>query len=168
MLMFSTVGNNIIINYSCGLAFQLLGDYFHAIPRFLWSLVTVVICAVLSVAGKDRLSDIISNFVSLLGYWSTCFVAVLLIEDVWFRARGRCYDLRAWNQRDKLPPGIAAVLAAIVGYLAGAVPGISQKWFVGPIAKKIGGGDVGDYLSGAIAAICYFVFRRVERRKFKR
>lgn len=50
--------------------------------------------------------------------------------------------------------------------------GMAQKWFTGPIGKKIGlpgyGGDVGFPLAFAFSAISYAGLRFVEKRKFGR
>ena len=127
MLTFSVIGNNIAINYSSGLSMQLLGHYFHAVPRFIWSFLVALVVTVLAIAGKSHLSTIVSNFVSLLGYWTVSFTLVLLIEDKWFR-RHEGYNLSAWDQPQLLPWGAAAVVALLAGYLAGGVTGMSQTW----------------------------------------
>jgi NCS1 nucleoside transporter family len=171
ILTFSVLGNNIAINYSSGLSLQLLGHYFHAVPRFIWSFLVALVVAVLAIAGKDHLSTIVSNFVSLLGYWTVSFTLILLIEDQWFRKRtGEGYNLEAWDQPSKLPIGAAAVLALLSGYLAGGVTGMSQTWYIGPIARYFGayGGDVGIYLSGVITIIVYTPARWYERKRFGR
>ena len=164
--MFSVLGNNIANAYSSGLSLQLLGHYFHAVPRFLWSLLWVIVVAVLAIAGQEHLSTIVSNFVSLLGYWTVSFTLILLIEDQWFRRR-EGYNLLVWDQPSKLPVGAAAVIALLAGYLAGGVTGMSQSWYTGPIAAKFGGdgGDVGVYMSGAITLAVYPVLRAFERSK---
>ena len=169
MLTFSVLGNNIANTYSSGLSLQLLGHHFHAVPRFIWSFVVSLVIAVLAIAGKDHLSTIVDNFVSLLGYWSISFTLILLIEDQWFRRR-EGYNLSAWDQPEKLPLGVAAVLALLTGYLAGGVTGMSQTWYTGPIAAKFGGagGDVGIYLSGVFTAVTYPVLRSVEKRMMGR
>jgi len=99
----------------------LLDNYFHAVPclikSFLVALV-VAILAILATSGKDHLSIIASNFVSLLGYWTINFTLILLIEDQWFR-RHEGYNLSAWDQPSNLPIGAAAVLALLARYLAG-------------------------------------------------
>ena len=130
LLTFSVLGNNIAVNYSSGLSMQLLGHYFHAIPRFIWSFVNAVVIAVLAIAGRENLSNIVNNFVSLLGYWTVSFTLILLIEDQWFR-RHSGYDLLAWDQPRLLPVGAAAVIALLCGYLAGGVTGMSQTWYIG-------------------------------------
>jgi len=128
MLMFSVLGNNIAINYSCGLSMQLLGHYFHAVPRFIWSFLVALVVAILAIAGKDHLMTIVSNFVSLLGYWTVSFTLILLIEDKWFR-RYESYKLSSWDQPSELPWGLAAVLSLLSGYLAGGVTGMAQTWY---------------------------------------
>jgi NCS1 nucleoside transporter family len=155
MLTFSVLGNNIAILYSCGLSFQLLGNYFHAVPRLTWSLILATIVAVCSIIGKNSLSQIVSNFVSLLGYWSISFTLILLIEDKYFR-KTEGYSLEGWDQPSALPWGLAAVVSLLAGYLAGGVTGMAQVWYVGPIAAYNGpyGGDVGVFLSGAITTVC--------------
>ncbi|CAG8957632.1 hypothetical protein HYFRA_00010499 [Hymenoscyphus fraxineus] len=165
LLVFTVIGNNVAVNYSSGLSIQLLGHYFHAIPRFIWSFLNALVIAVLAIAGRESLSLIVSNFVSLLGYWTISFTLVLLIEDQWFR-RHIGYDLEIWDLPEKLPWGVAAVFALLVGYLAGGVPGMSQVWYVGPIAAKFGGfgGDVGIYLSGVLTLLVYPPARYLEMR----
>ena len=166
LLMFSVMGNNIAINYSSGLSLQLLGHYFHAVPRFIWSFLVALVVAVLAIAGKDHLSTIVSNFVSLLGYWTVSFTLILLIEDKVFR-RHEGYNLSAWDQPSKLPWGAAAVTALLIGYLAGGVTGMSQTWYIGPIALKFGahGGDVGIYLSGVFTIVTYPFLRILEKKQ---
>jgi purine-cytosine permease-like protein len=163
LLTFSVLGNNVAINYSSGLSMQLLGHYFHAVPRLFWSLIFVIVVAVLAIAGQEHLSLIVSNFVSLLGYWTVSFTLILLIEDRWFR-RVMGYDLTVWDKPSKLPWGVAAVLALLAGYLAGGLPGMAQTWYTGPIAKHFGGegGDVGIYLSAVITLVVYPIARQIE------
>ena len=169
ILTFSVLGNNVAINYSSGLSMQLLGHYFHAIPRLFWSLIFVIVVAVLAIAGQEHLSTIVSDFVSLLGYWTVSFTLILLIEDQIFR-RGPPpnggYNLTVWDKPSRLPLGAAAVLGLLSGYLAGGVPGMSQTWYIGPIAKKFGsyGGDVGIYMSFAITLVVYPIARYFERK----
>lgn len=164
MFTFSVLGNNIAVNYSSGLSMQLLGHYFHAVPRFIWSFINALVIVILAIAGGNHLSTIVSNFVSLLGYWTISFTIILLIEDQYFRRR-EGYNLNVWDVPSKLPLGVAAVMALLVGYLAGGVTGMSQSWYTGPIAKKIDGGDVGIYLSFAFTLLVYPPLRFLERKK---
>jgi purine-cytosine permease-like protein len=81
------------------------------------------------------------------------------------------YQPALYDQPSKLPPGIAAVFAFCCG-IAGMVTGMSQVWFVGPIALHAGeapfGGDVGFELGFAFAFTAYAVARHFELKYFGR
>lgn len=66
---------------------------------------------------------------------------------------------------------MAALLAFCFGVM-GAVLGMAQVWFIGPIGSHIGlpghGGDVGFPLAFAFSAISYAVLRSVEKNAFHR
>ena len=83
----------------------------------------------------------------------------------------RKYDISIYNSPNLLPLGAAAVLAFCFGVF-GAVMGMAQVWFIGPIGKKIGdpsyGGDVGFELAFAFAALSYLGLRTFEKRSFGR
>lgn len=165
LLSLSALGNGIGICYSAGLSLQTLGPAFQAVPRFVWSLLFIIVVAVISIAGQEHLSSIVLSFVSVVGYWSVAFFAVLFLEDQVVRKRAG-YDLDAWNQSGKLPLGIAATLALLTGYLTGGLPGMAQTWYIGPIAAKFGvyGGDVGIWMCVTIAAVVYLPLRFLEKR----
>lgn len=89
-----TFAADIAINYSSGLSLQLLGHYFHAIPRFIWSFLVALVVAILAIVGKDHLSTIVSNFVSLLGYWVS--VTMLSSSSTWSEdGAGREHETRS-------------------------------------------------------------------------
>jgi purine-cytosine permease-like protein len=81
------------------------------------------------------------------------------------------YDPSTYDQPSKLPPSFAAVFAFCCG-IVGMVMGMSQVWFVGPIALHAGmapfGGDVGFELGFAFAFVSYAVARHFERSHFGR
>lgn len=81
------------------------------------------------------------------------------------------YNPALYDQPSKLPPGIAAIFAFCCG-IAGMVVGMSQVWFVGPVALKAGeapyGGDVGFELGFLFAFVSYAVARRFELKFFGR
>jgi purine-cytosine permease-like protein len=56
--------------------------------------------------------------------------------------------------------------------IMGAVLGMAQVWFIGPIGKLIGdptyGGDVGFELAFGFAFVSYCCFRPVEKKYFQR
>jgi len=81
------------------------------------------------------------------------------------------YRPEFYDHPKSLPPGIAAVLAFCCG-IVGMVTGMSQVWYVGPIALHAGeapyGGDVGFELGFVFAAVGYFILRKIELRIFHR
>ena len=124
---------------------QALGRPFAVVPRFFWTFLAFVIYAVAGVAGREHFSTILSNFLSILSYWTAFFIVVVAEEHFIFRRRGGPlggYNLDDYDSIYKLPVGLAGILAACCG-VAGAVVGMAEVWYVGPIGKKIGafGGD---------------------------
>jgi purine-cytosine permease-like protein len=83
----------------------------------------------------------------------------------------RGYNPELYDNPKALPPGIAAITAFCFG-IAGMVTGMSQVWFVGPIAIHAGaapfGGDVGFELGFAFAFVSYFFLRKIELKYFGR
>ena len=136
------IANVIAPTYSSGIDFQILGRTFQRIPRFVWNTVGVIIYTVCALAGRDHLSEIFTNFLALMGYWVAIWIAITIEEQVIFR-RKTGYDWMVWNEQGKLPVGIAALIAFLVGW-AGAILCMAQVWYIGPLARLVGdnGADV--------------------------
>lgn len=101
---------------------------------------------------------------SILSYWTAFFIVIIAEEHFIFRRKGGLvsgYDLEAYediSRSDKLisqtsfglircfrlPLGAAGIFAGCCG-VAGAVVGMAQVWYIGPIGGKLGpfGGDLG-------------------------
>lgn len=86
-------------------------------------------------------------------FWHRCtpFGTVVLAEHFIFRGR-LSYDVLAWDTPSLLPPGIAAIISWACG-LTAALMGADQTWLVGPIAKAIGGADIGWELVSRIISL---------------
>lgn len=136
------IANVIAPTYSAGIDFQILGNGFERIPRFVWNTVGIVIYTVCALAGRDHLSQVFTNFLALMGYWIAIWIAIMVEEQIIFR-RKTGYDWTAWNEQERLPIGIAALAAFLVGW-AGAILCMAQVYYIGPIAKLVGdsGADV--------------------------
>ena len=136
------IANVIAPTYSSGIDFQILSLAFQRIPRFVWNTAGVIIYTVCALAGRDHLSEIFTNFLALMGYWVAIWIAITIEEQVIFR-RNTGYDWSAWNDEAKLPIGLAAFIAFLVGW-AGAILCMAQVWYIGPIARLVGenGADV--------------------------
>lgn len=121
------MANVTAIYYSSSLSIQLWGKHFLAVPRFVWNTLLAAISLGLAWGGRDSLADIITDFLSLLGYWTICFGLILAIEHFWFRPRIGGYDLEGWQDQDRMPWGIAGCISLALGFGLSFV-GMDQTW----------------------------------------
>jgi purine-cytosine permease-like protein len=115
------------IIYSSALSVQLWGNHFMAVPRSIWTTVLAAICLVLAWGGRNILETVLSNFLSMLGYWVVGFVGCMVIEHYYFRPRNDGYDVDAWQDPKKMPPGLAGVVTMLTGYGMSFI-GMVQTW----------------------------------------
>lgn len=164
------IANSVPGTYSAALGCQVLGRYGKAVPRYMWVCVLVVIELTCALAGRDNLFVIFQNFLALMGYWVEIFVCIVLEEHFLFRRHffRLGFDWTGWENKKVLPVGIAALIAFLLGWM-GAILGMYQVWYVGPIAKLIGDGcDVGLWIGCAITLIAFPPLRYLEVKKFGR
>jgi NCS1 nucleoside transporter family len=154
------IANTIPPIYSAGIDFQLLGSLTQKLPRYFWNTVGVIIALVCALAGRTSLSEIFTNFLALMGYWVAIWLAITFEEHLFFRGRKygdgetRGWDWTACDTPSKLPIGLAALVAFLVGW-AGAIICMAQYWYIGPLAKLVGefGADVSSNTSFAVCFI---------------
>lgn len=79
----------------------------------------------------------------------------------------RGYNIADYDEPKKLPPSFAALGAFCFG-IFGAVVGMAQIWFTGPVGKAVGGGDVGFELAFAFSFLSYLPMRYFEKKHFGR
>ncbi|ORY29635.1 permease for cytosine/purines, uracil, thiamine, allantoin-domain-containing protein [Naematelia encephala] len=175
LLVLSVVANNIVNVYSMGLSISVVSAWLAAVPRLVWPLVITAIYLPLSIVGANHFADTLEDFLSVLGYWLAIFVAVVLEEHFIFR-KGKFENYNAaeaWNRKELLPHGFAAVVAFCFG-VAGAVLGMAQVWYIGPVGAAVGGsadpygGDIGFELSFAFTAVTFPPLRYLELKYFHR
>ena len=111
----TTVGNVVADYYSSSLSLQLWGKYFMAIPRFVWNTLLAAISLGLAWGGRNSLQDIISDFLSLLGYWTICFGVITFIEHFFIRPRIGGYNLEGWQDPKCVPLGLAGSFCLALG-----------------------------------------------------
>ena len=167
VLALSIVANNCPNIYSLALSLQVLARITQAVPRFIWTFLgTIAYCAI-AIPGYSHFESVLENFMLLIGYWLAIYEGVSITDHVLFKRGFSGYDVSIYNKPGELPPGVAAICAFLFGVL-GAVMGMAQVWFIGPIGKRIGnpefGGDVGFELAFAFSAVAYVVFRTIEKR----
>lgn len=169
VLALSIVANNCPNIYSVSLSLQVLARGTQRIPRPVWPAVATAVYVAISVPGYSRFEEVLENFMLLIGYWLAIYEGVALTEHFVFR-RTAGYVVEDFATPGKLPPGYSAICAFLIGVI-GAVLGMAQSWYVGPIGRLCGdefGGDVGFELAFGFSAVAYLVLRSVERAWFKR
>lgn len=120
--VFALLANNAPGAYSMSMNCQMLGDFFHKIPRPIFVTLSTAIYCACAMGGRNQLYDVFKSFLPLIGYWVMMFFCIFLMEDLLFRRR-RGYDWSSWNTPQRLPMGIAAGLAFAIGWV-GAVIGM--------------------------------------------
>lgn len=168
LMYMSLVSNNIINTYSIALSSQMWGSVATKIPRYILVIVTAVIAFVLALAGRNVLAPILNNFLPMIGYWAMLYFVIVLEENLIFHRHNLpglndSYNWAEWNNPKKLPTGIAALAAFLAG-IVGAVMGMCQVYYVGPIARHFGeyGADLGMWFGGLFSLVTYPVFRFIE------
>ena len=150
--------------YVAALSIQTLGRYAKIVPRWTWCIFIMVIQLVCSVAGRNSLFTIFNNFLPIMAYW-VCPWFVIVVEEhiIFHKLRDVPFDWTVWDDRRRLPYGAAATVSWLAGW-AGAIIGMAQVWYTGPVALRIGGygGDVGGWLSIAFAGLIYPLLRWTE------
>ncbi|WVQ86056.1 hypothetical protein IAT38_008224 [Cryptococcus sp. DSM 104549] len=175
LLVLSVVANNTVNVYSMGLSVSVISKWLAAVPRLVWPCVITAIYIPLAIVGAEHFASSLENFLNVLGYWLAIYVTVVLEEHIIFR--GANYDnyeaADCWNRSDRLPYGVGAVAAGLCG-VAGAVLGMAQVWWIGPVGKAVGGtadpfgGDVGWLLALGFTAVIYPITRTLERKWIRR
>lgn len=162
LLGLSIIGNTVPSIYSFGLSMPAILPALRHLPRFIFPLVAIAIVIPLAIVGATAFYNVLTNFTNVLAYWSALFVATILVDHVVVRrADFSTYDPKLWNQWSKLPIGLAAIGSSVLT-LGVLVPSISQTWFTGPIAAKMG--DLGFELGFVCCAVLYAPLRILERK----
>ncbi|ATY67141.1 cytosine allantoin [Cordyceps militaris] len=162
VMSLGVIANSVPGTYSSSLGCQTLGRYGKMVPRWIWSCILVLIQLVLGLAGRQNLFAIYSNFVALMGYWIEFMVCICLEEQLIFH-RNRGWDWAQWENKKYLPQGWAALLGFLVGWV-GAVLGMSQAWYVGPLSKLASGADLGMWIGFAMTMLTFAPLRYLELR----
>ena len=170
ILALTSVTNNAPCTYAAALTIQVLGRYAKAVPRWVWCVFITLIELICSVAGRNQLYHIFENFLPIMSYWVVPWVTIAVEEHLTFHVwRGVGFDWGAWEDKKRLPVGAAALGAWLCGW-AGAIIGMRQVWYTGPVALRIGGfgGDIGAWLAIGFAGVVFPPLRWLELKVFGR
>jgi NCS1 nucleoside transporter family len=171
VLALSIIANNCPNIYSVSLSLQILARASARVPRFIWTFIGTCVYVAIAIPGYDHFESVLENFMLVIAYWLAIYEGVSLTEHIFFKKGMSGYHPEHYLDRSKLPPGIAAVVAFCFGVM-GAILGMSQVWFEGPIGALCGappyGGDVGFELAFGFSSTSYFVLRTFEKKYFGR
>lgn len=195
----SLITNNTMNYYSGALDVQLMDKFFFKyLPRWFIVVVIFAITLIISLVGKNSFSAILSNFLPMIGYWISIYFTLLVEENLIFRSTrlARLYRVELYDEKSSVstypPPrattksipyynfdiwdnpkfyshGYAATAAFCCG-IAGAVVGMNQVYYVGPIARMVGSSyaDLGTFLCMGFSGLVYPALRYLELKKFGR
>ncbi|KAI6040865.1 cytosine-purine permease [Pisolithus marmoratus] len=155
--------------YTFSTSFMAIAGWFALVPRWVYILISEGVLIPTAIIGARTFYTTFVDILSVIGYWSAAFAAIVLIEHVLFRRASfteDVYPIATWNSARLLPTGIPAVLAFFCA-CGTLVPFMSQAWYVGSVARN-GSGDCGTYVGFVVAALTYAVFRGAETWYMKR
>lgn len=170
IMALSIIANNCPNIYSVSLSLQLLARVSQRVPRFLWTFIGTVVYVAIAIPGYGHFQSVLENFMLLIAYWLAIYEGISVSEHIIYKRGFSGYAPENYMNKNKLPPGFAAIIAFGFGIM-GAVLGMAQQWFTGPVGKLCGGlfgGDVGFELAFGFSAISYIVMRYFEKRHFGR
>lgn len=139
ILALGAIQNNAPSTYVAALSIQTFGRYAKAVPRWAWCIFLMLIQLACSVAGRNHLYGIFENFLPIMAYWVCPWLTIVIEEHLIFHVlMKRKFDWTIWEDKKRLPLGVAAMTAWLIGW-AGAILGMAQVWYTGPIALLVGG-----------------------------
>ncbi|SCV00780.1 LANO_0F08548g1_1 [Lachancea nothofagi CBS 11611] len=86
VLILSLISNNIINTYSAAFSIQLSSVHMARVPRWVWAIACTIFYLVCALVGRNHFSEILGNFLPMVGYWISIYFIILLEENVIFRA----------------------------------------------------------------------------------
>ncbi|CAE7213747.1 unnamed protein product [Rhizoctonia solani] len=113
LLALSVIANMSPTLYSFGISAQVVLPFTAHMPRYVFSIAGTGILIPLAIVGSTRFEETLVDFLGLVGYWPSTFIAVVAVEHVAFR-KYWAYDILDWNTPGRLAPGIAALGACVV------------------------------------------------------
>lgn len=164
IIALGVIANCVPSTYSAAIDCQIMGRWGQMLPRWTWVVFLSVVQLACALAGRNQLFVIFSDFTAIMGYWVMPMICIVAEEHLMFKP---VLDWERWADRSSLPVGVAALVAFLLGWV-GAVLGMDQTWFVGPLAEACGEADVGMWVGCAFALVVFPPLRWWEKRHFGR
>lgn len=166
----STIANNVPNMYTISLSVPAIWSKFNEFPRILWTLIANGVVLGIAIPCCYYFSTFMGYFMDSIGYYLAIYVAMSCSEHFIYRkGKFSSYHSEDWNNRAKLPIGIAGVSGLIVGAF-GVALGMVQTYWEGEIGRLIGkyGGDIGFEMGMSWSFIIYNIVRPLELKYFGR
>lgn len=125
------------------------------LPRFVLTVLASIIGLILSLIGSGQFESNYENFLLVLGYWLTPWVAVLLV-DFYVLKRYNTAEVDARNKHAVYWPG---VISFVVGFVV-SIPFMSAQIYTGPVAQWLHGADLTFYVGFLVAGVLYYVLSK--------
>lgn len=161
VLALSIIANNCPNIYSVSLTLQIMSRYSQRVPRFIWTFLASCASLAIAIPGYSHFQTVLTNFMDFIAYWLAIYSGIAVADHIIFKRGFSGYRPEFYDDRSKLPYGVAASIAFGFG-VAGMVTGLSQSWYTGPLAKLSKDGDIGFELGFAFAFVMYCALRPLE------
>lgn len=125
------------------------------LPRWMSAIVTALLGFILAVAGSGQFATLYSNYLLVLVYWVSPWVGIMLAD--WYLQRKSGLALAyapGWSLGATIFVAVTVLTIALFS---------STSVYTGPIAKLLGGTDIG-YFVGFFAAAGTYVLLRSPKR----
>jgi NCS1 family nucleobase:cation symporter-1 len=119
------------------------------IPRHFAAIFTTLCGFVIALVGAAKFADLFSNYLVLSLYWIGPWCGMMIVDFVLHR--GATHRVRQWSTGAT----IFVVIVPVTFYLFSA-----SELYTGPIAKMIGGIDIGYAVGFVIASVTYAIVER--------
>lgn len=166
LLAFSVIGNTACSLYSISISLQSLHPWLLRVPRYVGAIVIAAIVIPIAIVAASNFYAALGNFLSVIGYWTSIYAGIALVEyHVFRKGDSGNFNPASWNVRKELPTGLAAVVtgALCVGLI---VPSMDTVWYTGTFALTTG--DMAMELSFVLSCILYVPLRMLDLRLFGR
>ncbi|KAK7903012.1 Purine-cytosine permease fcy21 [Exophiala xenobiotica] len=167
VLFLSLVACNVACVYSASLSAQAICSKFRLIPRFFWALLANVVGLVVSIVAFYKFDEVLNDILAIISYFITLYVGIFLSEHFIYR-RKLGYKIETYQDAKSMPFSYAGLFAFCCG-VTGAVIGMYEAWWTGPLAKdisKVFPGDIGFELAFAFAFVGHASTRWLEIKRY--
>ncbi len=147
----SAVSINAINDNTAAYSFISMGA---RVPRHISAFVTAACGFALAVVGAGKFAELFSNYLLLLLYWIAPWAGIVLAD--WFALGGSVRGVRPWRS--------GALVFCIMTPLTIALFS-STELYEGPLAKLLGGADVGFVVGFFAAAVLYVAIERLRSQE---